>query len=160
MSDTRTKPGPKPKVGEPERQQVIAIIKAGGSLSDAADIIGVTRKTVQNAMRADPKFYAGVKKAKKSGKMRLVKKVSSAKAWQAAAWMLERKYGREFGRKETREITGKGGGAIQTSHTTHHVIDYDQIRRDLEEAVRSNGTAHRRIPANGDGEPVHPRNAN
>jgi len=37
----------------------------------------------------------------------LIKKVGKAKPWQAAAWMLERKFGAEFGRRDKHEIRGE-----------------------------------------------------
>jgi hypothetical protein len=101
------KPGPKPKIGESEKKQILAVVRIGGSLSDAAGAIGVCLRSVQNAMKNDARFCTGVKRARKMGKIRLIRKVGKATAWQAAAWMLERKYGREYGRKETVERTGQ-----------------------------------------------------
>jgi hypothetical protein len=63
---------------------------------------------------------------------------------------------------EKHEHMGKGGGPIDTRTT--HVIDYDQIRRDLEAIARGgsngNGSAHRRIAPDGNGKPVHSSDAN
>lgn len=118
------------KIGVSERKQILAIVKVGGSIADAAGVLGVTPKTVRNEMRRDPAFYLGVNKARKSGKMRLIKKVGTAKPWQAAAWMLERQYGSEYGRRERHEITGKGRGPIQVE--AKRAVDYEAIESEIQ----------------------------
>lgn len=55
------------------------------------------------------------------------------------------------------ELTIKHTGDLQ--QTVRHVIDYDQLRNDLE-AATGIGSASGRISANGNGQPVHPDNAN
>jgi hypothetical protein len=95
------KRGPKPKIGDKEKAEIIAIVKVGGSLNDAADIIGIARDTLNRALRDDPKLRKGVDRAAATGKLRLVRKVGANKQpWQAAAWMLERKWGREYGKAD------------------------------------------------------------
>lgn len=149
MNPTPNKCGPKFKVGPEEKKVVIGVVKAGGSIADSAAIIGVVRKTVQNAMVADPDFRTAVRQAKAEGKVRLITKIGKARSWQAWAWILERTYGTEFGRKDRHEHTGRNGGPMQTATTVSHVIDYDQLRGDLEEFARGNGQARRGVPANG-----------
>lgn len=105
------KRGPKPKIGEKERIEAIAIISAGGSLNDAADVIGIARDTINVALREDPKFRRGIDRAAAKGKLRLIKKVGIAKPWQAAAWMLERKFGAEFGKKV--DVSHEGGMKVE-----------------------------------------------
>ncbi len=112
------KPGPKPKITDDDRKTVLATVGVGGSLQDAADLIGVDYKTLYRLRQADPEFANGVKQAVKAGKLKLIKKVGKASSWQAAAWMLERKWGREYGRKDRHEHTGANGGPIQTLDLT------------------------------------------
>ena len=133
-------------IGDKERGEVIAIVKAGGTLADAADIIGVARRTVGLAIKRDPDFCAGVMKARKVGKLRLVKRVRNARAWQAAAWILERTCGKEYGRKDVKEIRQKR----TVKHEHRHTIDYDQLSEGL---MRLAGGG---VPANGRAKPVHP----
>lgn len=137
--------GRKRKVGPGEKLQIVAIVKSGGSLADAAGIIECTAQTVRNAMKADPDFLRGVRKAQKTGKMRLIRRVGKAKAWQAAAWMLERKYGAEYGRKDSHQTTVRK----VVKHEHRHTIDYDQIAKDLEHFAGG------RIPSDRNGKPVH-----
>jgi hypothetical protein len=102
LNGNGAKPGPKPKIGNEQRREVIAIVQAGGSLADAADIIGVGRETLNAALRQNAEFRKGVDRAQASGKLRLIRKVGNKKQpWQAAAWMLERKWGREYGKADT-----------------------------------------------------------
>lgn len=65
--------------------------------------------------------------------MVLIDKVARAEDWKAAAWMLERRFGKDFGRREPVKIehTGKGGGPIQTQGEMKHAVDYDAIEREL-----------------------------
>lgn len=109
------KRGPKPKIDATVERRILDIVLAGASLQDAAHIVGVSPRTLRMYKSNNPKFCRGVLKAQKDGKLKLIKKIGKAKAWQAAAWMLERKYGEEFGRRESikQEITGKNGGVIQ-----------------------------------------------
>jgi hypothetical protein len=44
--------------------------------------------------------------------MRHIRKIFEADAWQASAWMLERKWHDEFGRRQLLENIGKDGGPI------------------------------------------------
>lgn len=128
MPKTGKKRGRPAKIGDEQRAKVLGVVGAGGSIPDAAGIIEVGVRTLQRAMREDRHFGTGVKKARKSAKMRLIQKVTSAKAWQAAAWMLERMYGAEFGRKEKHEHTGKDGAPIETKTT--HTLDLSKLSTD------------------------------
>lgn len=110
MSSKRKKPGPKPKIGPEEEKQIHAVLAMGGSLNDAADYLGIARSTLNDRMASDEEFRKGVDRSTAQGKIRLIQKVGKADAWQAAAWMLERKWGTEFGRKV--DVTS-GGDAIK-----------------------------------------------
>lgn len=97
------KRGPKPKVTDEVKKQIYAILAIGGSVDDAAGYLGIDVSTIYRATKEDDKFAKGVVRSMKSGKLKLIEKMGKATAWQAAAWMLERKYGAEFGRKDTVE---------------------------------------------------------
>lgn len=122
MPPQRKKPGPKPKIGPDEQKQVLGALGVGGSLADAAGLIGVNPSTLRRLKAADPEFARGVRHAVRAGKLKLIQKVANAPAWQAAAWMLERKWGREFGKKDKLDLTNHGESAftfnISSSETT------------------------------------------
>jgi hypothetical protein len=102
------KGGPPQKIGPKEKTEVIAILRAGGSMRDAADIIGVDYATLYRMRQNDIEFANGVRKAVKEGKLRQIKKVRGAKDWRAAAWYLERRWGSEYGRHDHVDVTSKG----------------------------------------------------
>ena len=108
MPAKRNKPGPKPKIGDKERDDVFACLSVGGSLADAAGYIGVNASTLRRAKAADPEFARGVRQAVLKGKIHHLNKIGKAKQWQASAWMLERRWGKQFGRKDKLDVTTKG----------------------------------------------------
>ena len=95
------------KIGPAEQKRVYDIVAGGCSLNDAADIIGVARSTLNQHMADDATFRKGVDRAIARGKKRLIDKVIKGRPWQAAAWMLERKWGDEFGKKDTIKHEGE-----------------------------------------------------
>lgn len=103
------KRGPKPKVTAEAKRKVYAMLKVGASLRDAAGCLGVDYKTLYRARKTDAQFANGVMKALREGKLLLLRKMGKARQWQAAAWMLERRWGKEFGRKDKQQVqvTGK-----------------------------------------------------
>lgn len=137
------KRGPKPKIGPEEKAKVIAAVKVCGSIADAAGTIEVGVQTLYAALRNDPKFRRGVVKARKDAKLRLIKKIKVAKPWQAAAWMLERMYGKEWGRKERHEVSGPNGAPLKTD--VNHSFSYDQFAREIDDVRREREAAAGRL---------------
>lgn len=121
------KRGPKPKIGTSEEQQIYAMLQAGCSILDAADVLGISRNTIKNHKREDDKFCKGVNHAIASGKKRLIQKVGKSKPWQAAAWMLERKWGAEFGRKDV--VKNEHAGKITVEQTDLERLSTDDLRK-------------------------------
>lgn len=107
--------GPKLKIQEPEAEKIYLLLKAGNSLADAADLLGMDRRTIQNRKKADPKFFAGVMQATALGKKRLVEKLFKSKSWQAQAWVLERRWGAEYGKKV--DVTSRGKSIVLRDET-------------------------------------------
>lgn len=110
----KKKPGPKPKMGDAQRREVLETLSDGGSLRDAADLIGVNYSTVFRERKNNHEFAKGVRQAAKQGKMKHLRKIADADSWQASAWFLERKYGKEYGRKDKVDMTSKGKGVAFT----------------------------------------------
>lgn len=101
------KPGRPTKINEKERAEILQNLEDGASLKSAAEAAGVDYTTVYRLRRSDPVFARGAKKAVQAGKMKLIRTVANAGTWQAAAWMLERRFGEEFGRKDTLNVKAK-----------------------------------------------------
>jgi hypothetical protein len=100
------KPGPKLKIDEHAEARVFGALSVGASLQDVADMLGIDRSTLTRKKASDPEFAQGCIAAEKDGKIKHLKKISSAKQWQASAWFLERKYWQEFGKREHMEHSG------------------------------------------------------
>lgn len=143
------KRGRKPKIGPEEEKQVYAMLETGCSLNDAADVLGVGRQTIRDHKRLCENFRTGVDRAAANGKKRLIAKIGKAKPWQAAAFMLERKYGAEWGRREAIHHTGnvKASGKV----TIEHQFDYEQYKNDFADFNRSSVRGERHEVASGNG---------
>lgn len=129
------KPGPKPKITDEVKREIYAIVSVGASLKDAADYLGVSQECIYKIKQKDPEFYRGVKKAAKSGKIKLIKKVGSAKAWQSAAWMLERRWGKQFGRKDHVSQTVNGELKHDHKHDVTHKFDHAEYEQEFDRVL-------------------------
>lgn len=104
---------------------LLAAIRAGMPFHLAAAHAGIGETTFHEWQRG--KFPRGADKQLKAefperltrargyAALRLVALIQDAapKDWRAAAWMLERRYPEDFGRREAVELTGKGGEPLQ-----------------------------------------------
>lgn len=95
------RPGPPLKIDEKAEASILHCLAFGGSLRDAAEYVGITCRTLYNRRMADPDFARRVKQAEIKGKIRHLKKIGKAPQWQASAFMLERKWWKEYGRRPT-----------------------------------------------------------
>ena len=110
--------GRKPKIGDVERQQVLGVLSVGGSLSDAAAVINVDVSTLRRLKSKDAEFARGVRKAVRAGKVRLLQKIGKATHWQAAKWMLERRWGKNAGKRSaSRDEAAPAGRGAEVEFT-------------------------------------------
>ena len=96
----------------PERMDaVLAGIRLGQSRTMAARAAGVTHTTIANWATASPDFAMALDKAEADGQQMLLRVVISAAAknlpntWQAAAWLLERRWPSEFAQKSRLDVS-------------------------------------------------------
>ena len=91
--------------------RIIAAVRNGASVEVAAQAAGVSKSAVYNWLAwgrepdAEPHFVElveALEKASGENQTRLIAVIQKATAttWQAAAWMLERKYPDQWGRKD------------------------------------------------------------
>lgn len=132
------KPGPKLKIDDGAKAEIFACLTVGASLQDASDYVGIARCTLTRLKQSDPEFAQGCAKAIKKGKLHCLNKIGKATAWQAAAWMLERRWYQEFSRKDKVEHSGPRGGPI--------VFDVSKLTDDELRTIRS---IHNRLAATG-----------
>jgi hypothetical protein len=94
------KRGPKGKIDAEMRAKIFGALAVGASIVDAAEAFGIDRSTIHRLKVSSKEFATGALRAEKSGMLKHLKKINGAKQWQAAAWMLERKWSKKFGRKD------------------------------------------------------------
>lgn len=107
------KSGPKPKLLDPEiRKRFCDAIRSGSTIELAAKYAGITPATyytaIQHARNGEPEWASlldEVEVAEGSAAVAMtavIRKAAVDGTWQAAAWMLERRYPKMYGRHESR----------------------------------------------------------
>lgn len=110
-----SKLGPRPKLLNPEiRGRLCEAIRAGSTIELACKYAGCGVVTyydaVNRAKRGEPEwaeFQAELEAAEGSGAVQLlsvIRESAMAGTWPAAAWILERRYPRMYGRSESRFV--------------------------------------------------------
>jgi hypothetical protein len=115
---------------------IVAAVRGGSYLDDAASYAGVGERTVyawlargRDAEKAYEQgqpinvdeqaclqFQQAVQKARADAVVRnvaLIQRAAEDGSWQAAAWYLERTNPRKWGRRDTVEVTGEDGGPVR-----------------------------------------------
>lgn len=82
--------------------ELIKYIELGNYYNTACQAVGISKETFYTWLKEKPDFSDSVKKAESKAIARNVMIIQKAasKSWQAAAWFLERKEYRDWGRKE------------------------------------------------------------
>lgn len=108
----------------PELQQRFCdALHSGLTFAGACDLVGIGRSTFfrwmdedESTTQAQQDFRDAIKVARATRDQRYVKVIEDAAAggtWTAAAWFLERTNRSEYGRNDSVEVTGAGGGPIK-----------------------------------------------
>jgi hypothetical protein len=118
------------KVGRPKGSDTFTEAKAAAvyerlrkraSLPDAFALSDIVESTGRNWMKSHPDFLEGVKKARAEARAAAMEVLErgetgqSGKAWQSAAWFLERSDFEHWGNKTRQEHTGADGGPIRVT---------------------------------------------
>ena len=82
--------------------KVFACVSVGASLKDAADYVAIPISDILARRRTDAQFASGLRQATRQGKVHHLNKISKSPSWQASAWVLERRWRKQFGRNEPR----------------------------------------------------------
>jgi hypothetical protein len=91
---------------DPRVVTLLNAISLGNSRTDAAAFAGIHRDTLYDWLQ-NPTFSDALEKAEAEAKVRAVSHIIRAAqggTWQAAAWWLERRYPKEFGRREQVDV--------------------------------------------------------
>jgi len=106
------------------QERLLTVIRLGAYRNAACDFAGIAPETLRIWLRrgeaeaAGPyrEFYKALKEAEAAACIKALGtiRIAMEQNWQAAAWFLERKRPKEWGRRERHEHTGKDGGPIRT----------------------------------------------
>ena len=85
---------------EEDKGIILSAVECGASFTDAAAAAGIARSTFYEKRKEDPEFEADLARSKSVFKVSMLALINAAapKTWQAAAWLLERRYPKQFGR--------------------------------------------------------------
>ena len=109
------------KLNDDMRIAICAHIANGHTYQDACLLCGITEQTLiswrkQGAKDTDGIFFEllqGIKAADASFKETHLSVIRNEPHWTAHAWLLERKYPQEFGRRETIALEDKLGSFVE-----------------------------------------------
>jgi hypothetical protein len=139
---TKTKSQRKPRQRRLQRadnrQAILNALMLGLSRSTAAAIAHVSNEMLQREVELDPDFHAQVLYAEANNEQTLVAMVyNSAKAgtWQAAAWMLERKYPKKWGKIDRHLVQSRSENTNRTTVITDANVSH-LTKEDLMSLVR------------------------
>ncbi|MBN2167605.1 MAG: hypothetical protein JW738_00045 [Actinobacteria bacterium] len=106
--------GRRPKLTKELQERICQLISAGNYIKTACQASGISEQTYINWKKWGEKrsagiyfeFFEAVKKAEATAIARNIAVIQTASrdSWQAAAWWLERKYPKEWGRKGQLEL--------------------------------------------------------
>jgi hypothetical protein len=83
-------------------KQLIKYIEVGNYVKTACEAVGISEETFYSWIKDKPEFSESIKKAEAKALIRnlTIIQVAAKKNWQAAAWFLERKDYKNWGRKD------------------------------------------------------------
>ena len=112
------KGGSRRKINAEITAKLVEAIKSGSTNRLACQYAGIGQTTFYETLQIDAEFAKAIKGAEASGAMKFLSRITDASElqWQAAAWMLERRFPEEYGKRVV-EHSGQGGGAIQIKVT-------------------------------------------
>lgn len=91
------------------QERILEALQLGATYKRAAAAAGISYDTLNDWMRDDLQFRQQVKEAEgvaAVAALRQIQRAAKSGAWQAAAWILERRYPQEYGRT-VQEHTGE-----------------------------------------------------
>lgn len=154
-------PAGRPTKLTPEVQKTVCDTVSGGGTDRVAclragiSVSGLGEWKRRGAAGEEPyaAFLAAYKRAEGDFGLRnlaLIGKAAQDGTWQAAAWLLERRYPEEYGRKVVQgqfEHSGPGGGPLEVAVGT---VSMDELMADDEGRALLSRIATRLCPRNGD----------
>jgi len=115
------------KYTPPTVERLCQAIRLGATYALAAKSAGVSYQTFNVWREQKPEFSEALEKAEGDAAVTWLEKIEQAATsgeWQAAAWKLERRYPRDYGRR-LQEVSGPDGGPIPLALIDRVVRDAD-----------------------------------
>lgn len=140
------------KLDKRRRQRVVEAVSAGLTREQQAAYAGCARSTLQDAIargRADSRgiwhdWVAELEEAEARAivaNIALIQRSARDGTWQAAAWLLERRYPQQFGRYVRTENRTEHRGSITTASAHKTDEELDEEIAELEARVGAEGLA-------------------
>ncbi len=79
---------------------------------------GVSESSYYSWLNKYPEFSEAIKKATIQFKRVHLSKIAADESWQASAWILERRFPDEYGKRPV-EVMGKDGGPMKIDEVVH-----------------------------------------
>ena len=103
------KRGRKPVLDDVKKGQIVAIITVGCGRQTAAKFVGCGVTTIRDTADRDPQFAEQLRQADGKNELAYLRNIKKAaeqeRYWRAAAWVLERKFPEDYGRRGPDVIT-------------------------------------------------------
>lgn len=108
---------------EPKRREIIALISMGCSRTVAAGYVGCAVSTIRYTAERDPAFDEQLRQATVRPQVWHLQNIAkhAARSWKASAWMLERLYPHQFGRRPPDSVSRED--VQKTFHLYMKVVD-------------------------------------
>lgn len=129
------------KYGKEMTQDICTFIKDGLGRVDACTMAGIHYDTFREWMKK-PEFSEAIKQAEigfKHTNLRIIQKASN-RSWQAAAWLMERKFQDEFAVKQRLQLEEKDG---ERPSTESLVSTIRELRSQIERLREGAGLANK-----------------
>jgi transposase len=111
-------------------------LRKGMTRKASAAAAGISYQTLREWEKDFPDFAESLQSAEADSQHELLRRIWAAAEqpdrWQAAAWMLERRWPQDFARRQALEMSGPDGGPIETATRPAELSD-----EELRDALRA-----------------------
>jgi hypothetical protein len=143
--------GQPPKINDELIEKICECLSLGMTITDSCATVGICNDTyyvwkglgLKTPDSIHGKFLSKIKEALANGQKELVKKIKQDDSWQSAAWILERRYTKTWGRKDVLSVKAipyrqkvKTETTIDTSNLS--VEDLEKLKELYDKANRIN----------------------
>ena len=115
----------KTKLTDELSKKICAFIASGATNEDACKLTGIGESSFYDWIKRFPEFSEAVKKASVDFKRAHILKIAMDESWQSSAWLLERRFPEEYGKRIPLELTGKDGGPVEVDEKVHFYMPHN-----------------------------------